>query len=206
MAAVTDAYATAAEYRAAIKKTDSTVDAAILVDLKAVSRYIEAQTRRFFTQDAAAVARIYYPRQAGRRLRVDDIGSVTNLSIKRDTDRDGSYSDETAFASTDYELWPLNADKGPEPQPWDEIVLPFASTQSPFSCDIPVQVTAIWGWPAVPPAIKRACIELTGILRLESPRASRTMNLSINEVVSTSRQAQDIVSALVQSYAHVVFA
>lgn len=208
--AVTDAYATAAEYRAGIKKTDSSVDTAILADLKAMSRVIEtAAGGRFFTKDAAAVAMLFdKPWRVDRdtgfyRLRVGDIAAVTNFEIKVDTDRDGSFADETAWAAGDYELWPLNAALGAEAWPWDTIAIPTWSNQSVPS-GLRVQVTAIWGWPAVPEAIKRACIELTGILRLETPRANRTMNLSLNEVTSMSRQAADIVSTLQEAYANLV--
>lgn len=205
-AAVTDGYATAAEYRAAIKKSDSSVDAAILTDLKGMSRVIEVATGRFFTKDAAAVARLFDQRWRVDRdtgfykLRVGDIASTSNFAIKVDTDRDGSFADETAWDAADYELWPLNAPLGAEAWPWDTIAVPSWSTKS-APVGLRVQVTAIWGWPAVPEAIKRACIELTGILRLETPRANRTLNLTVNEVTSMSRQAADIISALQEAYA-----
>ena len=35
-----------------------------------------------------------------------------------------------------------------------------------------VRVTARWGWPEVPPDIKRATIELASILLVEGPRAT----------------------------------
>jgi hypothetical protein len=198
--AITDPYATAAEYRAAIKKTDTAQDAVILTDLKAVSRYIEARAGRFFNKDAAAVARTIIPGYGGAILDVGDIAALTDLSVVVDQSATGSFSGLTPLDASKYQLLPLNATLGPEPKPYTQLFIPSWSTAYHWSPSAPVQVTAIWGWPAVPDAIKRACIELTGILRLETPRATRTVNVSVNEVMSTSRLAQDIISDLVLMY------
>jgi hypothetical protein len=200
--ALTDAYATAAEYRTITGTsgtTDNNSDANILRDLKAVSRLIERRTGRFFNMDAAALARIFYARESGPHLYVDDIASLTNFAIKVDTDGDGSFADETAFAAADYELRPLTAPLGPEPRPWTEIYLPSWTTQSYWNISDRIEVTAIWGWPAVPDAIKDAAVQLTAILRLQSPRATNRVN-EMGDVLSTSRQARDIIDQLIGAY------
>lgn len=51
--AISDAYATAATYRDITGKTDTSEDAEILTDLKAVSRFLEGRLHRFFNKDAA---------------------------------------------------------------------------------------------------------------------------------------------------------
>lgn len=199
--AITDAYATAAEYRDRIQKGTSAQDANILLDLKAVSRYIESITGRFFNKDASALARVVNPVANGKLLDLGaDIASLTGLSVVVDQNAVGSFSGLTALDAAAYQVYPLNAALGPEPKPYTQLYIPSWSTAYLWSTSAPIQVTAIWGWPAVPEAIKRACIDLTGILRLETPRASRTMNVSMNEVVSTSRIAQDIVGELVRTY------
>lgn len=63
------------------------------------------------------------------------------------------------------------------------------------------EVTAIFGWPAVPKGIERATIDLTAILRLESPRATSHITESIDTVVGTSFEAQKIVDELSRVYA-----
>ena len=217
--AVTDALCSAATYRNIITKTDTGDDAAILTDLKAVSRFLELKLGRFFTQDAAAVDRIYRvpsPRSApplnwaesenpwkygnvARILYVDDIASTTGLTIKVDEDSDGSFSDESAWATTDYELWPENAPLGPEPAPYTAIAIPEWSSKGAFYANQRVQVHAIFGYPSVPPAIERAVAHLTGILRLESPRATSRVN-EMGEIMSTSKQARDIIEQLTRQY------
>lgn len=204
--AITDSYAIASEYRSRVQKGSASDDANILLDLKTVSRYIESLTGRFFNKDASAVARVFNPYFAGgvlsgNALEVDDIASLTDLSVVVDQNAVGSFSGLTALDAASYQVHPLNAALGPEPQPYNQLVIPSWSSAYYWSTSAPVQVTAIWGWPAVPDAIKRACIDLTGILRLETPRANRTMNVSMNEVFSTSRIAQDIVGELVRMYA-----
>lgn len=199
---ISDAYATAATYRAINGDTDATQDAEILDDLKAVSRWIDRRLGRFFTQDAAVVTRRYDPPVYGRVLIVDDIASSAGLEIKVDTDQDGSFADETAFASTDYQLWPLNADRGPETAPWTSLYLPAWSTKSPWTPGLWVQVTAIFGYPAVPKAIERATCHLTAILRIETPRATARVAESMDEAFATSPGAQSIIGALVDDYGH----
>jgi len=196
--AVTDAYATAATYRAVISKTDTGDDSAIDDDLTAMSRYIERRLRRFFTKDASAVARVYLPAKYAadpRILWTDDIVSVS--SIKIDTDNDGSFSDESALASTDYELWPLNAADGPEVEPFTMIYLPESGDEVQWRYR--VEVTAIFGWNAVPTAIERAICHLTAVLRLETPRATRQVT-EMGDTIETSQQAIRIIDRIADAY------
>lgn len=202
--AVTDAYATAPEYKAVAGKIDAAKDALIDDDLASVSRYMEGCLHRFFTRDAAVVSRVYYPTRVTRCIYIDDVSTLTGLVLKVDVDRDGSFADETAWTiDVDFEMHPRNADKGPEPQPWDEIVIPFYSSKSAFSPSYPVQVTARFGWANIPPGIRRACIELTRILRLESPRGQ---SYDPDATLNTNARARSIIDELTKSYGKAVFA
>lgn len=221
--AVTDAYATSTQYHAQITKQDTGSDAQIDLDLLAVSRYIDRCIGRFFTKDAAPVARVYTPpgslRQPlatpplgwaesenpyrygvwGRHLAVDDIATATGLQIIMDDNRVGSFSGYTPWATTDYELWPLNAPFGSEARPYTSIVLPPWSTIGGIPIGVRVQVTAVYGWPAVPQAIINATVQLTAILRLESPRATSRVT-EVGEVIGVSKRAQDIIYDLKTIY------
>ena len=105
----------------------------------------------------------------------------------------------TTLATTDYELLPLNANRGPEPRPYTRIGMTSWGKYSSFSAGERVEVTAQFGWPAVPEAIQRACIHLTAILRLETPRATRRI-AELGDVIETSQDAQFIVKQLVDQY------
>lgn len=199
--AVTDAYATAATYRGLVSKSDTGEDAEILTDLTAISRYMERRLGRWFTLDASAVARVYETTLLSNQpksLFIDDLVALT--SIKVDEDDDGSFADESAWASTDYELLPHNATDGPEPGPYTQIHIPPWSSKDLWG-NHHVEITATFGWPTVPSAIEQACVQLTGILRLETPRATRSVNVGAETVLETSRAAQDIVTGLSAVYA-----
>lgn len=191
--AISDAYATAAEYRAGIDKDSTGEDAEVLLDLTAVSRYIERRVGRFFNKDAAAVKRVYMPRFANP-LDIDDLVSVTTIKI--DTDNDLDFTDETALTvSTDYELLPRNAADGPEVKPYEQVLRVGGS----WSTSLRVEIDGVWGWPAVPEAVKRACIHLTAILRLETPRAERQVS-DIGVVIGMSREGAGIIDQLIADY------
>jgi hypothetical protein len=214
--AITDAYATNATYKAVIGKSTGDDDSQIDAQCLAISRYIDRKLNRFFTRDDAVTTRIYYPLgyysgnpeaenpwigiPRARDLDVDDISTSTGLVIKIDTDRDGDFSDETALLVTDYELHPLNADKGPEPKPWNQIHLPAWSTRQGWPTGSPIQVTARFGWPAVPQAIVQATCQLVAILRIEGPRATSQISAGFDTVLGASSEAQDIVKQLQAVY------
>lgn len=166
--AVTDAYATAAEYRGNVNKTATDDDVEILRQLTTVSRFLDLRLRRFFTKDAAVVTRTYDGNGETKLWLPDDIASSTGLVVTVDTDGDYSFADETALTlNTDFWLSPPNADKGPEAFPWECLeVVPTSGVISVWPDQLrSVQVTAIFGFPAVPGAIKEATIAITRQLR-----------------------------------------
>lgn len=217
--AVTDAYATASEYRSAVSKTDDSDDLAVDSDLKAISRWLDRKLGRFFTLDTADQTRTYWPKIApaagraldwaesenpwkyggwARWLHVDDMAAAPT-SITVDDDGDGTWNGDVAWTASDYELWPTNAALGPEPAPYTAIFVPNWSSKFGFPADKRVRVIAKFGWPAVPEAIKRATIELCAIKRLESPRATSRIT-EMDQVVSTSKVAQSIIGELTKVY------
>ena len=203
---ISDAYATAAQYRAAITKSDTTDDIEIDLDLLAVSRYLERRLGRFFNVDASDVTRIYDVGSRGARppgghksLWIDDL-SAAPTSVIIDKDNDGLFSDETALASTDYELYPLNAPDGPEARPYTRLDITAWGDEGTWPHTSRVQIIGKWGWLAVPAAITRATIHLAGILRLESPRATNRIPDDLGATVATSPQGQAIVRQLMNAY------
>lgn len=221
MTAITDAYATAEEYRQGIspQKTDTSDDTEIDLDLLAVTRHLNNELGRSetgFNKDAAAVTRQYLGPYSGsvnpeaenpwkyargqRLLYIDELVSVTSVQ----TDEDGDGTVDTSWTKdTDYQLFPLNADKGPEPRPYTALFIPDWTTQRlRWPPGRLVAINGVWGWPSVPPAIKRACIQLTAILRLESPRATSQIN-DVGAVLATSGVAQGIIQRLAQNYGRI---
>lgn len=207
---VNDAYETAANYRAAINKVDTGQDGAILTDLTAVTRYMERHLGRFFTKDASAVDRDYIAQGSGpvypeaenpyryvsgaNVLYVDDMAAAP-VSVLVDDNDDGV--PETAY--TAYQLLPLNATKGPEARPYTALQLADWSSHQVWPPHRLVRVNAVFGWPAIPESIKRACIHLTAILRLETPRAQRAVS-DTGEILGASTEARGIIRDLMKPY------
>lgn len=202
--AVTDTYASVVEYRAAAGKIVHVDDLTIRRDLVAVSRYIDAQTGRFFGLVDPPQERFFWG-DGSRVLRVDDIGSVTGLTVTVDLDGDGT--PETTVASADYQLQPLNALTGVQPTPYREIVLPSWSSFSSWPKGCLVSVTAAWGWPSVPEQVVAATIELTKILRVEGPRATNRLDEGgVPMFLSRDAQARGIISNLLLPLSRAVVA
>lgn len=216
---LTDAYGTPALYRALIHKSDPGQDEEVRGDLLAVSRYLEYKLHTFFNKDDALTFRYfdaplrivdrpwtqsgigfaesenpYRYMQGGPYVSVDPIASLTGLQIFTDDNRDNTYV--TQLATTDYLLLPRNALVGPEPRPYDTIARTNNSNWVPGAN---LKINAIWGWPSVPKAIERACIHITAILRIESPRATNSID-QMDNVVGTSKECNDIIHNLLKPY------
>lgn len=213
--AVDDAYADAPTYRNRINgSTSSANDAAILVGLKAISRALEARLGRFFTKDGAVTTRQYYPDgyyrgdpeaenpwryvRGSNELEVIDIADTTGLIVKVDDDRDGIA--EVTLAANDYQLYPLNANKGSEARPWEKLLIPRWSTRGGWAPGGIVEVTALHGWPAIPPAISEFVIQIAAMLRLETPRASTRLDEDIADALDGATEEHDVVLKLTRGY------
>lgn len=202
MAAVTDAYATAAEYRARVGKTGTGDDTLLDLQLGAVSRFLDKRLRRFFTKDAAAVTRVF-DGNGEVRLWLPDIASSTGLVVKVDLDGDYLFTDETALTlDTDFWLGPPDADKGSEPRPWEYIEVSPNSTL--LSCwpdqGRSVQIAAIWGWPAVPNAIKELTVNITRQLRDLETAGGALVLQDIETAAQISPQTSYLLVAIERMY------
>jgi len=146
-------YATVAELKGRLGITDAVDDVALAAVLSSVSRQVEGYCGRVFTLSASAT-RTFTARSL-QTCAVDDLVSVTTLT----TDEDALRTYATTWASGTYELWPYNAATAPEPQPYLElrVTRPEDGYYFPTYARC-VQVTGVWGWPAVPVAVNEAVL------------------------------------------------
>ncbi len=153
---ITNGYVTLSEIRGEIgitDGTDTTDDTRLEHAVEAASRAIDEECRRRFYLDGAASAR-YYTAKDNDYLRVDDIGATTGLVVATDEDDDRDY--DYTWAATDYDAEPYNAIADGEP-----ITALRTTPQGVYSFPLNrkgCKITAKWGWPSVPPPIKRACM------------------------------------------------
>ena len=159
--AIGDGYATLAELKGyAEHMTDSVDDTQITEVLLQASRAVEHYCSRQFNKQTGAAAKVFYP-DTPWIAKVEDFYTTTSLAIATDGGNDGTY--EITWASTDYQLEPLNqVVEGETGWAYNRIRAVGGQT---FPCvytnqRAPLQVTAQWGWGAVPTNIKVACIYL----------------------------------------------
>lgn len=124
-----------------VRIDDNDDDAQLALAIAAASRAIDRLCRRQFGLVAAPEARYYRPRWDRRRcayvVDTDDLMTVTGLLV-----------DDEAVASP--VLLPRNA--AANGRPWTTLEL---GTTTPAS---EVEVTARWGWTAIPDTVKEACL------------------------------------------------
>jgi len=147
-------YASLAEFKKYQRDTTVDEDELLLDSLVTASRGIEQHCGRHFYPQLTATARVFHPRTAWL-CKVDDFWSVDDLVIGLDPGNTGAY---TGTLST-YSLEPLNGVvNGEAGWPYSRII----AVNQNFTCGrFPsVQVTAKWGWAAVPGPIKQACVYL----------------------------------------------
>ena len=151
-------YATLEELKVYANATKTTYDDLLSDALDAASRGVELVTRRQFNAADAVSARVYHP-TSSRLVEVDDFHTTTGLIVKIDSGDDGTY--ETTWATTDYELRPLNGVVGGQPG-WPYSQVWSVGTQWFPQCAqrATVEVTANWGWSAVPLPVKQATLML----------------------------------------------
>jgi hypothetical protein len=123
--------------------------------ISAASRWIDQHCGRRFYADALATARKFMPRDASC-CPVDDIHTTTGLVVKTSPVAAGTYG--ITLAATDYVLSPYSGvgANGATGWPYTEIT---TSTTWTFNGALPaVEVTAKWGWAAVPDDVVQAAI------------------------------------------------
>lgn len=134
-----------------VEQDDNIIDA-----IASASAEIEKHCNRQFNKSDVATARVYQPDDSVT-VTVDDFWTTDGLVVEVDTNGDGSFS--TVVPASDYELYPRNGVvDGQIGWPFYEIefvsdVLPVHHRRKGI-----VRVTAKWGWPVVPEAVRQACV------------------------------------------------
>jgi len=162
--AVTNAYCSVDDVRAQLGDDAQRLDQALLERaVNAASRQVDKYCARRFWRDAAVTTRVYRATDS-RSVWTDDISTTTGLVVASDPGGDGTY--ETAWTlGTDYAVEPLSGDavaSGDTVTPYAFWRLSGVGTRVLFprsSVGFPaVQVTARFGWSAIPDDVAMATI------------------------------------------------
>lgn len=148
-------YVTTAELRSFLRIDDSDDDTQLDLAIAAASRAIDQDTSRQFGVVGSVEERFYTGRWDPKRCRwvvdIDDLMSTSNFAAETQ-DSDG----DTVGAIDDYFLEPRNA--AAQGRPWTQLVVKPDSSFKPTGRVNEVAVTALWGWTAVPDAVKQATL------------------------------------------------
>lgn len=185
---------------------DTTVTNAVNATIAAVIRYcgrsfekvaLASETARVYTRQGEGTWRgIESPYTAV----VHDIWDTTNLVVKTDQGDDGTF--ETTWASTDYQLEPLNLLEGDSYSPYWRIravegrVFPCSSRRAAL------QVTAAWGWTAVPADVKQAALIKAARVWMRKDSPQGVAGFGEFGVVRISRQQDPDVADLLDPFRH----
>lgn len=162
---ITNGYGSLAQLKTQKGINDSIDDSILELALGAGSRQIDGVTGWRFWQDGTAVARTFFPTCRDELFVCDDdadgagISTTTGLIVKLDTDDDGTF-ETTLTINTDFLLRPTNAAARVPVWPYTTVELTglnYWFSRSTYRRPT-IQITAKWGWPAIPDDITQACL------------------------------------------------
>lgn len=157
-------YGSLEEIKGRLSITDTTDDLALQSAHSAACRLIDRMCGQPFWRDASVVIRTFEPENP-KCLdltcdgTVPGIATTTGLIVKLDTDDTGTF-ETTLTLNTDFVLEPKNAAVDVPARPYTELEMTGLSywfNRSSYERDT-VQITAVWGWPAVPAEIHEAAL------------------------------------------------
>lgn len=157
--ALGDPYATLDELKTRLRigLSDTSDDSALSSALLVASRAVDKACNRQFNDAGTVSARVFRTND-WYRAEVDDFSTTTGLIIQSDEADDGQF-EVTWQAGLDYQLEPLNGIVDGEPG-WPYWII--CATESNYFVKwarwAQLQVTARWGWAAVPAAVKEATL------------------------------------------------
>ena len=150
-------YASLSEFKAAVGITDTTDDGALQSVLEATDTLIDLYCDRKTGFGTATETR-YYTAEDYEYVLTDDLVSITTLQT--DDDANGTY-ETTWTVGTDYVLAPRNA--ALDGFPYTEIDTSVTWPRNfPKDVYLGVKVVGVFGFPAVPAAVKQAEIIQAG--------------------------------------------
>jgi len=157
---ITNGYATRNQVKAALRiGTADTLDDDLIDNcVGAASRLIDGYCNRRFWQTGTAEARIFQAEDSFY-CSIDDIAG-TALTLKSSTQADGTF--DLTWSRSDYQLEPLNGNLDGLTWAYDKIRAVgdylFPTVNANYGEQALVQVTAVFGWPAVPEPVTQATI------------------------------------------------
>jgi hypothetical protein len=149
--AIVNGYCSLSDVKASARITDTVDDALLELAVESASRLVDSYTQRYF-YNAGTATRIFVPLDNY----VTEIDDLISLSVLETSDGD-EYG--TTWAAKDYQLEPLNGNvDGLTSHPATRIRAVDDFLFNVLDKEATVRVTGVWGWSAVPTAVKQATV------------------------------------------------
>jgi hypothetical protein len=163
--AITNGYCTLTEIKAALRITDSTDDTLLELSVESASRMIDGTCERVF-YNAGTATRTFATERADL-VQIDDCQTITTFQTSSNAD----YVWDTTWTVTDYQPEPLNQLVAGQTSPYTRVRISGDYDIPVASSVATVRIAGVWGYAAVPTAIKQACIIQASreFKRLDSP-------------------------------------
>lgn len=188
---------TSTQLKSHLNIADSTDDTVIGYAVNAANQAVVRWCGRTFdaTTTASASARTYRPRSTTLTI-TDDFWTTTALAVKTDAGDDGTY-ETTLTLNTDFIVEPLNGMEDGVSVPYRRL-LATSLLFSPYHTIPNVQVTAAWGWSAVPDDVFEATLIKAARLfkRRTSPEGVVGGFQDFGALRISSREDPDVVALL----------
>lgn len=155
--AIGDLYATLPEFKDFLKVGDTVDDLQLSAALATTSRGLEHYCRRQFNRAETATTRTFTVRQRAYTASTADFYVTTDLAVATDPAGDETFTGVLDPATLKAEPRDGIVD-GEEGWPYTRVV-----TKPTALCGL-VQVTARWGWAAIPAPVTQACLILSSEL------------------------------------------
>jgi len=165
---ITNGYATLSQVKASLRILDTIDDTLLELAIEAASREIDGHCERVFYSTGVNETRLFVP-TSKLFTEMDDLISVTSLTTASD-----AIVFDTVWASTDYQLEPLNGIAGGIVQPFTRITAVgdyLFPRWNYLLGEATVKIVGTWGWTTIPTAIKQACVlaSMRQFKRYDSP-------------------------------------
>ena len=197
--AIVNGYCSLADVKSSARITDNVDDSMLELAVESASRLIDSYTQRYF-YNAGTATRLFAP-QDSYVTEIDDLVTLTTLQTS-----DGETFD-TTWQAKDYQLEPLNGVvDGLTGYPATRIraVDDFIFTH--LTGEATVRITGVWGWSAVPTAVKQATVIQAARIFKRNDSPLGIAGFGEMGAVRVGTQLDPDVKQLIEAYRKVRFA
>jgi hypothetical protein len=197
--AIVNGYCSLAEVKASARITDGVDDTLLELAVESASRLVDSYTQRYF-YNAGTATRLFVP-QDSYVTELDDLITLTTLETS-DGDNFG-----TTWAAKDYQLEPLNGVvDGLTSHPATRVRAVDDFLFNVLDGEATVRVAGVWGWSAVPTAIKQATVIQAARIFKRNDSPTGIVGFGEMGAVRVGAQLDPDVKHLIEPYRKVRFA